>query len=253
MEAVKKYAVEKRTKWECPEENDARILSMPNIPRPLMGPGCQPRTILGNATWNRLRKRAYFLANYKCEVYGDNLSTPGEAQAHELFSYDFEKGIAKFERCVCLSKDAHIYFIHSGRAITLWKSKNIIYPTSRLLSGAERGFEAIYKWNQGHPDEPKLKAYATFLEYLKHPELAPKMEELIDKYEIEFWEEDKKKYAPWNSWKVVIGSKEYPTPYKDYAAWEEAMKIASKNDTARKAGNPFSGGVFDEIAKLMEN
>lgn len=247
------YAPEKKTKWVCPEENDARILSMPNIPKPLMGPNCQPRTIYGPTAWNKLRKRTYFLAGYKCEVYGDDLSTPGEAQAHELFSYDFEKGIAKFERCVCLSKDAHIYFIHSGRAITLWKSKNIIYPTSKLLIGAERGFKAIHDWNKSHPSEPKLKAYATFLEYLKHDELAPKIKELIDKYEIEFWEEDKKKYAPWGNWKVVIGEKEYPTPYKDYTAWEEAMKVASKNDTVRQTGNPFTGGAYDEIAKLVDS
>lgn len=249
----KKYPIELRTKWECPTEGGAPLLTMPNIVKPLQGQGCQPRTILGGPAWDRLRKRTYYLANYKSEISGMDLSTPGMCHAHELFDVDYEKGAATFKRCVCISPMEHVYFIHSGRMITLWKQKNPLYTTEKVLEGVENGFKLIHEWNKSHPDEPKLKAYYVFLEYLKHEELRPKMEELIDKYEIEFWGEDKKKLADWGDWKLIFGKKEYPTPYKNYTAWEEAMEVASKNDVVRQTENPFTGGAYDEIAELLKS
>lgn len=248
----KKYPIELRTKWECPEEGGASLLTMPNIPKPLHGKGMQPRTIFGPAAWERMRKRTYYLANYKCEACGKDCSTPGSCHSHEIFDIDYEAGTSKFVRCACLCVDCHVLFIHSGRARTLYKNGNPLYPASALLRGAENGFKAIYKWNKDHPDKPKLKAYATFLEYLRYDELASKMRELIDKYEIEFWEEDKSKYAEWASWRVIVGNKEYLTPYKDYQAWEEAMKEQSRADEARQIETPFGGGAYDEIEKILK-
>ena len=82
------------------------------------------------------------------------------------------------------------------------------------------------------------------------------MQDLIDQYEIEFWGEDMKKLAEWKDWKMVMvvngREKEYPTPYPDYKAWEEAMKDASAKDTIRQIKNPFAGGVYDEIENLLK-
>lgn len=249
----KDFEVELRTKWECPEEGGAPLLTMPNIPKPLQGPGCQPRTILGAKAWDLMRKRAYYSAGYKSEISGDDGSTPGGLHAHEAYDIDYETGTSTFKRVFAITPLEHVYFIHSGRAITLYKQGNPLYSANKLLEGVEHGFQLIYDWNKEHPKEPKLKAYHVFLEYLKHEELAEKMTELIDKYEIEFWGEDVKRMAEWSDWKLMIGKKAHPTPYANYKAWEEAMEKASKSDVIRRIESPFKGGIFDEVAKILED
>lgn len=244
-----KIKVEKKTSWLCPHDYNQIILSGPNLPKPLHG--VNPRTFMGSVAWGKTRKRTYYLAKYKCQICGADCSESGSMDAHELYDIDYVKGTSTFKRVVGICKNCHNFY-HSGRLITLYRRRNPLYPSSKVLSIVEHGFQVIYKWNQAHPDEPKLKAYETFLEYLKHDELSPKMEELIEKYEIEFWGEDKKKLAEWGDWKLVFGNREYPTPYKDYVAWEEAMKEASRNDNVRKINSPFTGGVYDEILETLK-
>ena len=247
---MKKYPVEKRTKWECPEEGGAPLLTMPPLPKP-----CHrlcPRNIMGRSEWDKTRKRVYFLAGYKSEISGDDMSVPGGAHNHEGYDIDYARGTCTFKRYFAITPLEHVYFIHSGRAITLHKNKNPLYPASKLLEGAEHGFKLIYEWNKAHPDEPKLKVHDTFLDWLKCPDLTERMEKLIDKYEIEFWTEDSKKRAPWGSWRMIYDGKEYPTPYADYHAWEEAMKEQGKEDAERRAFNPFTGKIYDEIYKILK-
>ena len=244
--------VEKRTKWECPADGGVALLTMPNIPKPCQGYGMQPRTILGAKAWDMMRKRGYYTAGYKSEISGADGSAPGSLHFHEAFSIDYEKGTSTFVRGFAITPQEHVYFIHSGRMLTLLKNGNPLYTATKVLAGVENGFKLIHDWNVAHPDEPKLKVYSTFIDYLKEPELAEKMEEMIVKYGIEFWEEDKKKRAEWGKWRVIYNGKEYPTPYKDQHEWEEAMKAASKNDNTRKVENPFVGGAFDEITQILK-
>lgn len=251
-EIKEKHPVELRTKWECPEEGGVPLLTMPNLPKPTHT--LAPRNIFGKSVWDTMRKRGYFFANYKSEISGEDGSAPGGLHFHEGYSIDYETGTSTFKRGFAITPLEHVYFIHSGRAITLYKNKNYLYSAPKLLEGAEHGFKLIYEWNKAHPDEPKLKCYNTFLDYLKEPDLIKPMEELIKKYEIEFWTEDKTKRAPWGEWKVVIGNKEYPTPYKDIHAWEEAMKKQGEKDSDRLAAkeNPFKGGVWDEVEAFLK-
>ena len=58
----KEYDVKRVSKWECPSETGIPLITMPNVPRPLHG--LPPRKIMGNATWNHVRKRCYFDAGY---------------------------------------------------------------------------------------------------------------------------------------------------------------------------------------------
>ena len=58
-------------RWECPTENDARILTMPNLPYPTHG--LAPRTVLSRTTWDFMRKYCYEQADYTCEVCGEKL------------------------------------------------------------------------------------------------------------------------------------------------------------------------------------
>lgn len=226
-----KVSVEYRSSWDAPKEDGAPILCMPNIPKPIQGDRCQPRSIMGRTAWDLCRKKTYYLANYKSQISGIDLSAPGQSQCHELFSYNYTDGLATFDRYVCISPLEHIYFIHSGRALTFYKKGDFRYSAKKLLEGAENGFRLIHEWNQAHPDEPQLKPYATFVGYLDFSDLAPTMEHLIEKYKISFWAEDPRSLAEWGKWRVRIGNREYPTPYKDHEAWEQAMEKRNVKET----------------------
>ena len=81
------------------------------------------------------------------------------------------------------------------------------------------------------------------------------MEKLIEKYNMKFYEEDPKKMAKWSDWKLIIGNREFPTPYANQKEWEEAMKARGEQDTARilqkNIEEKFSGGVYDELNKII--
>ena len=57
----------------------------------------------------------------------------------------------------------------------------------------------------------------------------------------------------WKGWKVIVGSNTYESPYKSQGEWQEAMDKANEKDNIRNIQNPFSGGVFDEIDKIIDN
>lgn len=244
------------TKWEPPESNDLRpLIAMPNLPKPCHNQ-C-PRTLLGASTWNHMRKKCYADANYTCEVCGERVDEDIDKRhlhAHEVFSIDYARGKAKFVRCVALCSTAHLACIHTGRAYTLWKNNNPLYPKEFLLEGAEKAFTIISSYNRDHP-EAGIRAYATFMEYLKHDELRERMLSLIKKYKIKFYREDESRQARWEKWAVQIGSKEYPTPYENEKAWKEAMEKRGEKDTARllqkNMEERFSGGVYDELNALL--
>ena len=239
--------LERREKWECPSETGVPLITMPNVPRPLHG--LAPRTIMGASTWDHVRKRCYFNAGYKCEICG---AEPGKGQlhSHELYTVDWMNGTSKFERCIAICRQDHD-FIHSGRLITLYKEGNPLYPKSYVLNTVEKGFKLIHEYNSKHRNKKPLKVYGTFLDYLKVPELADEMMQLIEKYEIQFYMEPKH-IAKWGDWRLVIGEKEYPTPYADQGEWEKAMKIASTKDNVRVAADPFKGKTFDLVNKILK-
>ena len=107
------------------------------------------------------------------------------------------------------------------------------------------------EYNKAHPDLEPLRVYDTFIDYLKVPELADEMAKLIRKYDIKFYASPKRG-ARWEKWRLVWNGKEYPTPYKNPEEWMEAMKKASQNDTVRQVKDPFTGGVYDELRKMLE-
>lgn len=254
---LREYDVKYVTKWEPPKGDDLRpLIAMPNIPKPLHGKGCQPRTILGTAGWDKMRKACYEAANDTCEICGEKPENKRRRHSHEVFSIDYEKGTSTFVRCFCICSLDHLGCIHTGRAITLYKHDNPLYPKEFLLAGVEKAFRIISEYNRDNPGAD-LRAYATFLDYLKVDSLRDEVDALIKKYDMKFYMEDPKKMASWGKWKLIIGKKEYPTPYKNKDEWKAAMEEAGKHDSARqlqeKAEQKFSGEVYDELDKILED
>lgn len=248
-----KVSVTKVKRWKAPSKNDVRVLGMPNIPKPLHGPGCQPRTIVGATKWNQMRLRCYENAGYKCEVCGFQ-GEPGKAQlhAHEIFDIDYEKGTSTFVRLACLCPKCHLSFIHSGRALTMFKNHNPIYSKEKLLEGAEHGFKLIAEYNKTH--KQKIKVFSAMADYLRQPELEEDMDKLVKKYGISFYSpiSVKKGAAKWEDWRMVYNGQEYRTPYKDEEAWAKKMDELNTRDSRGEMTKRMSGGVFDEIDKILQ-
>lgn len=243
--------IEKKvTKWKTPAKNDVRLLGMPNIPHPTQA--LAPRTIMGPAAWDKVRIPEYERANYTCEVCGFK-GKPGKAQIHlhEVYSVDYKKGDVVFERFVCECRLCHIYWTHSGRALTMYKNGDPLYSKERLLEGAEHGFKLISEYNKTH--KRKIYVFSAIADYLKEPELKEPMEELIKKYNIEFYKPVAgKKQAAWGDWKLIWNGKEYKTPYADSREWESKMEEMNKNQHRLETAKRMTGGVYDELDKLLK-
>lgn len=248
-------------KWLAPEKiegPDPHIICMPNVPKPLQGPGCQPRTILGQSTWDHMRRRCYYMADYRCECCGREVGKDIEKRqlaAHELFEYDFVNGAAKFARCVALCHLCHTQGgVHTGRMLTMYKKGNPFMTANMVLEGAEHAFSLVHEWNTSHPDEEPLRLYGTWIELIDDKKIGDDIKALIKKYDVKFYGPTKNQ-AEWSKWKLVIGNREYPTPYKDEADWQKKMDEmnAKQIDKQRTYNDPFSGGVFDDIKKTLKN
>ena len=244
------YDVEIVDHWECPAETGVALLTMPNVPRALHG--LPPRVIMGRTAWDFVRKACYANAGYKCEICGEDFADikPRYA-AHELYSYDYAKQEGVFERCVAICAKSHD-FIHSGRLITMYKNGNPMYPREYVLEVVEKGFKLIHDYNESHPDQEPLRAYATFLEYLE-TDLHDEMVTLIDKYGMKFYKEHIKKNKLWKGWHLIYGNKRHESPYSSQKEWEEAMQKANEKDLVRQVKNPFQGEVYDEWDKILKS
>lgn len=247
------YDIKLVKKWVPPSDDDLRpLIAMPNIPRPLHG--VNPRTLLGVSTWNHMRKFCYAKAKDTCEICGCRPESLRHRHGHEVYEIDYVSGTAKFVKVFCVCSLCHLACIHTGRALTLWKKHNPLYPTSFLLQGAEHAFKIVSEYNRDNPGAD-LRVYSTFLDYLKHEELREPMEKLIEKYNTKFYAEVKD-MAKWGDWRLIIGEREYPTPYADKGAWKAAMEEKESTDTARmlqrNMDKIFSGEIYDELDKIIE-
>ena len=216
---------------------------------------CAPRTLLGAQTWNHMRRRAYAMANDTCEICGEKPENLRRRHGHEVYEIDYEKGTVKFVRVFCICSLCHLGGIHTGRALTLHKQGNPLYPKEALIEGAENAFKLAYEYNQDYPDAD-LRLYSTWLDYLKQDDLREDMEKLIEKYDMKFYAADPEKIADWKDWELIIGRNHYPTPYEDEKAWKEAMKKQGEKDTDRilqkRMDKIFSGELYDELNKILQ-
>lgn len=231
------------TSWAPPTSDDLRpLIAMPNIPRPLHT--VAPRTVLGATVWNKMRKECYEKANDTCEICGECPEDKRKRHAHEAYVINYEEGTATFVGVFCLCALDHLGCIHTGRAVTLYSQNSPLVTKDFLLAGAEKAFTIISSYNKDHP-EADLRAYSTYIEYLKFDELREPMLELIKRYNIKFYQEDPKKMAKWGAWRLILDGEEYPTPYKNEKEWQKAMEKKTYNDK-------FGKGVEINVKPLTD-
>lgn len=128
------------------------------------------------------------------------------------------------------------------------KKNSPLMTKQRVLEGIEHGFKIIKEYNDTH--EKPVYPFAAFISGLEIDLISDEVAKLIEKYDMKFYGHinEKMGLARWQDWKMVYNGKEYRTTYADQNAWEAAME----EQHPEKVTNPFSGGVFDEIDKILK-
>ena len=211
--------------WCTPTESDASILSAPNI-APQMSE-MAPRNIIDRLEWQAMRLKCCQKAKYLCELCGKPLMGD-ECSVHEMYDVDYATGEQKFTRCVCLCEDCHFVGMHSGRALGQYKRKE--RTADWLLSNVEKIFKMVYDYNSVH--DVKIRLYATYLDYLNYEELKYAMEELIDKYELEFWKENNAVGPEWSDWCLLFDGERYPAKYNCFSDLQRIMDARCGRNTS---------------------
>lgn len=125
-------------------------------------------------------------------------------------------------------------------------------PASKVIDGAEHTFSLVNRWELQHPGE-ELRLFATWMEMARDKVIGEEITALIEKYNVRFYGAPKNG-APWGKWKLILGGREYPSPFKDEADWREKMEEMNKSDKTsdRNVEDPFKGGVFDAIKEELK-
>lgn len=155
-------------KWVAPSKDDdpVKVLSMPNVPKPLhLRP---PRSVLGQSTWDRMRKRCYYDAGYKCEACG---AEPEKGKLHCL-----EKGT----EVLTLKGFKPIEDITTDDVVAQYGPRDNgiswVKPTSTVVTKVDKVVKIGYKnrFVVGYSDKHRVllkKAYNGVTTYIdKHPE-----------------------------------------------------------------------------------
>ena len=243
------FLVEKKTEWLAPEENDARILTMPNIPKQLHT--VAPRNYMGQVEWDKKRRRCYYDANYTDEIMGTDLDK-GKCQAHELYDFFYTTKTSVFKRVVCLSELTHQRGIHTGRMLSLYKKGSPRYSKKKVLEGIENTFRLIFEYNRLNSltNDKKVKPYYVWLDYLNEPELKKEVLALIKRYNIEFWVEyNLNEEEKWGDWKLIYKDKEYRSPFSSEAEWRKHFEKKNEEEFKVKDWNPLAD--FNEKFKEL--
>lgn len=158
------------------------LLLHPNVPKPLHG--LAPRVVLGQKWWDAER----FAANRKtgnrcaaCGVFARSAPVRPFLEGHEIYEIDYPEGTATYVETAALCHCCHA-FIHDGRL-------QILLDAGTITRGH---YDFILERGRGILRRAGLRK-------------TPYVGEI----------------AEWSRWRLVVGGKEYPTPYRDYDAWVE--------------------------------
>lgn len=118
------------------------LLLHPSIPKILSG--VNPRTIKGQEWWDTIRKEVYVENNhccFACGVYQLDAVYAPLLDAHETYTYDYEKFEAYPGEIVALCKACH-WFIHFRRVQQQRIRKEVVIRGLRFL--ADKGLPVPY-------------------------------------------------------------------------------------------------------------
>jgi hypothetical protein len=176
------------------------ILTQPNIPKPLHG--LNPRTLKGDEWWDRTRQEVYASTGYHCYACGVHKRAAlfhKWLEAHEMYKYDYEEGVAELIKIIPLCHACH-NFIHSGRLLAMYQSKEVTKEYAKTV--LERGFRILA--------ENKLECFPGTLITADHVGcdtycVRPyKMPDFI---------------ADWCRWRLIMDGQEHYTKYDDIEEW----------------------------------
>ena len=184
------------------------ILTHPNVPKPLHG--ISPRTIMGQAWWDKTRREVYAKYDYICVACGvpkTEAMFHKWLEAHEYWKIDYETGICEIISIEPLCHACH-NFIHSGRlSMIIGKEKS----QSEAIQILEHGFKILA--------DNKLQAFP-FTVYL------------AERLEAETFGVDSY-YLPdgdvaWSDWKLVFEGNEYHSRFSSFDDWKAHYKNGGK-------------------------
>lgn len=167
-----------KPKWKA----DAGLLHQPQIPKPMHG--VSPRTVLGQAWWNKERRAAYASTDFHClacGVFKFNAKVKQHLEGHECYLIDYELGRMEYERTVPLCHLCHSY-IHRGRLQMLVDSRKITH--------------AKYQTVVHHGESVLTRAGLSTVKPVYNGPI-----------------------AEWSDWRLVIGGDEYPPKFKTEQDW----------------------------------
>ena len=189
------------------------LLAHPNIPPPLQG--LNPRSILGNAWWDRVRQIAYKHHDFHCWACGIHKYAAHyhkHLEAHEAYTINYQTGVANLDEVVALCHCCH-NFIHSGRMemmvergeMSRFKQSMILAHGAGILKRA-----GLVPW------------WGTLM-YILMSDGMPR-----DKAIVQAQETGKVYFrgsmAPWKQWRLLIDGDEYFTPYENEADHNRQMR-----------------------------
>jgi hypothetical protein len=183
----------------CCQFKRPELLRHPQIPRAMSG--VNPRSILGQAWWDKQRKRAYQKNNYHCWSCGIHCSEArfrSHLEGHETYDIDYMKGTMKMKEVVALCYCCH-NFIHIGRLTNLlWEGR--IHETDYMFI-VHNGYGVLHQagllpwWTTRSLLEPAFRA--TGLEPGYNCQVA------------------------WKDWRLILKRKRHGPRFRDERAWQE--------------------------------
>lgn len=160
------------------------VLLCPSIPQPLHE--VNPRTILGSKWWNETREAAYKTTDYHCLACGvPKYAARGRQwlEGHELYTIDWLRGTSIYIETVPLCHFCH-NFVHQGRMDAMVRLGKMVLR--KKLDVLEHGAEVLH---------------AAGLPAVREPYSGP--------------------FAPWASWRLVIGKRKFKPKFKSLKEWEK--------------------------------
>lgn len=176
------------------------ILCQPHVPKPLHG--LNPRIILGKEWWDKVRKEAQRLNNYKCFACGIHKSQAKLhkwLEGHEIWKIDYNTGECKVIGIASLCHYCH-NFIHSGRLSCLIENREIEVELAQDI--LQYGFDLLKNKN--------LKVFE--FTYLLAKELI-----VVDTYDVDYYTVYDN--CEWSDYHLILNGKRYESNFETYEEW----------------------------------